>query len=175
MPWKRAKCGRFSLKPKKTYFIEGGKAPRRFSLFFQRKSGADPLRLPDKECVDNSMYILYGLMIIVGLVAMYSLLNAGNPDSLLRLLYSNTAYDFWVAVGSSLTVFVLGFIVFYNRDREGFRQLVQLNADQIHEARSQGRSNEEIADSILAAMGSNSGYRYNLARKKLIIALSEFK
>ena len=30
------------------------------------------------------MYIIYGLMVVIGLVAMYSLLNAGNPDSLLR-------------------------------------------------------------------------------------------
>ena len=121
------------------------------------------------------MYFIYGLMMIIGLIAMYSLLNTGNPDSLLRLLYSDADYDFYVAIGSSLLVFILGFIVFYSRDREGFRQLVQLNADQIHEARSQGRSNEEIADSILAAMGSTSGYRHNLARKKLIIALAEFK
>ena len=121
------------------------------------------------------MYLLYSLMMIIGLLAMYSLLNAGNPDSLLRLLYSEAGYDFYVAVGSSLLVFVMGFIVFYSRDREGFRNLVQLNADRIHEARSQGQSNEEIADSILAAMGSTSGYRHNLARKKLVIALSEFK
>jgi hypothetical protein len=114
-------------------------------------------------------------MIIIGLVAMYSLLNIGNPDSLLRLLFSDPGYDFYVAVGSSVLVFVLGFFVFYSRDREGFRQLIQLNADQIHSARNQGKSNPEIADSILAAMGSTSGYRHNLARKKLIIALSEFK
>ena len=121
------------------------------------------------------MYLLYGLIIIIGLIAMYSLLNAGNPDSLLRLLYEDAGYDFWVAVGSSLLVFIMGFIVFYSRDREGFRNLVQLNADQIHEARQQGKSNAEIADAILAAMGSTSGYRHNMARKKLVIALSEFK
>ena len=121
------------------------------------------------------MYFIYGLMMIIGLVAMYSLLNAGNPDSLLRRLYSDAAFDFWVAVGCSLLVFIMGFVVFYSRDREGFRNLVQLNADQIHEARKQGKSNQEIADAILAAMGSTSGYRHNLARKKLIIALSEFK
>jgi hypothetical protein len=114
-------------------------------------------------------------MIIIGLVAMYSLLNIGNPDSLLRLFFSDPGYDFYVAVGSSVLVFVLGFFVFYSRDREGFRQLVQLNADQIHAARKNGKSNEEIANSILAAMGSTSGYRHNLARKKLVIALSEFK
>jgi hypothetical protein len=121
------------------------------------------------------MYLLYGLMIVIGLVAMYSLLNIGNPDSLLRLFYPDAGYDFYVAVGSSFLVFVLGFVVFYSRDRESFRNLVQLNADQIQKARYQGKSNEEIADAILAAMGSTGGYRHNLARKKLIIALSEFK
>ena len=121
------------------------------------------------------MYFIYGLMIIVGLVAMYSLLNIGNPDSLLRVFIADPADDFYIAIGSSVLVFVLGFFVFYSRDREGFRQLVQLNADQIHEARKNGKNNEEIADFILTAMGSTSGYRHNLARKKLIIALSEFK
>jgi hypothetical protein len=114
-------------------------------------------------------------MIIIGLVAMYSLLNIGNPDSLLRVFFADPAYDFYIAIGSSVLVFVLGFFVFYSRDREGFRRLIQLNADQIHEARNNGKNNEEIADSILAAMGSTRGYRHNLARKKLMIALSEFK
>jgi hypothetical protein len=40
--------------------------------------------------------------------------------------------------------------------------------------RGQGQSDEVIADAILAAMGSSSGYRHNLARKKLLIALSEY-
>ena len=37
------------------------------------------------------------------------------------------------------------------------------------------KTDEEIADSILAAMGSISGYRHNMARKKLKIYLSEFR
>ena len=152
----------------------GKSAPALFPVF-SKHVGTDSLCLPDKESVERTMYFIYGLMMIIGLVAMYSLLNAGNPDSLLRRLYSDAAFDFWVAVGCSLLVFIMGFVVFYSRDREGFRNLVQLNADQIHEARKQGKSNQEIADAILAAMGSTSGYRHNLARKKLIIALSEFK
>jgi hypothetical protein len=114
-------------------------------------------------------------MILIGLVAMYSLLNAGNPDSLLRPLLPNPEDDFYVAVISSVLVFILGFFVFFARDREGFRRLVQLNADQIRKLRKQGKSDEEIADSILAAMGSTGGYRHNLARKKLLIYLAEFK
>ena len=123
----------------------------------------------------NLLYSIYVLMILIGLVAMYSLLNTGNPDSLLRPFISDPQNDFYVAIISSVLVFILGFFVFYSRDREGFRQLVQLNADQIRNFRQKGKSDQEIADSILAEMGSTSGYRHNLARKKLIIALSEFK
>ena len=121
------------------------------------------------------LYTIYVLMLLIGLVAMYSLLNTGNPDSLLRPVFPDPQDDFYVAVVSSVLVFVLGFFVFYSRDREGFRHLVKLNADQIRNFRKKGKSDEEIANSILAAMGSSSGYRHNLARKKLIIALSEFK
>ena len=121
------------------------------------------------------MYIVYGLMILIGLVAMYSLLNTGNPDSLLRPIISDPQDDFYVAVISSVLVFILGFIVFYTRDRESFQQLVMLNADQIRKFRKKGKSDEDIANSILAAMGSISGYRHNLAKKKLMVALSEFK
>ena len=121
------------------------------------------------------LYTIYVLMILIGLVAMYSLLNTGNPDSLLRPFISEPQNDFYVAIISSVLVFILGFFVFFSRDREGFRQLVRLNADQIRDFRQKGKNDQEIADSILAAMGSSSGYRHNLARKKLIIALSEFK
>jgi len=114
-------------------------------------------------------------MVVVGLVAMYSLLNAGNPDSLLRTIIPDPAHDVYVAVTSSVLVFIFGFFVFFTRDREGFRRLVQLNADRIRELRKNGKSDEEIADSILAAMGSYSGYRHNMARKKLVVYLSEFQ
>jgi hypothetical protein len=121
------------------------------------------------------LYIIYVLMIIIGLVAMYSLLNAGNPDSLLRPIFPDPQYDLYVAVISSVLVFIFGFFVFFSRDQESFRQLVALNAEKIRQLREVGRKDEEIADSILAAMGSHSGYRHNLARKKLLLYLSEFK
>ena len=121
------------------------------------------------------LYIIYGLMIVIGLVAMYSLLNAGNPESLLRPLFPDSGYDVYVAMISSLLVFILGFFVFFSRDRESFRQLIELNGEKIRSLRQQGKNNEEIADAILAAMGSVSGHRHKLARKKLIIHLLEFE
>lgn len=117
---------------------------------------------------------IYTTMILVGLVCMYTILNAGRPDSLLRPFLPDPALDVYLAVGSSFLVFVLGFFVFYTRDRQGFRALVELNAEKIHQMRESSISDDVIADEILAAMGSTSGYRYNLARKKLILVLSEF-
>jgi hypothetical protein len=118
--------------------------------------------------------IIIALMTLVGLLAMYAILNAGNPNSLLRSFLPDPAADVYVALAASLIVFVLGFFIFFDRDRQGFRELVRMNADQIRRLRGQGQSDEVIADAILAAMGSRSGYRHNLARKKLLIALSEY-
>ena len=120
-------------------------------------------------------YILYALMVLLGLAAMYAILNAGNPQSLIRPILPDPSDDIYVAMGFSVAVFILGFFVFYARDREGFQNLVQMNSDTIRAFRKQGHSDPQIADSILSAMGSHSGYRHNLARKKLIYYLSEFE
>jgi predicted membrane channel-forming protein YqfA (hemolysin III family) len=81
------------------------------------------------------LYTIYVLMVWIGLVAMYSLLNVGNPDSLLRPIIPNPAHDVYVAVISSVLVFILGFFVFFSRDQEGFQQLIELNADRIRSMR----------------------------------------
>jgi hypothetical protein len=113
-------------------------------------------------------------MFLIGLIAMYSLLNAGNPQSLLRHFSPDPNDDVIIAAVSSVLVFILGFFVFFSRDREGFQQLIELNATKIRELRKKGKSEEEIALSILAAMGSHRGYRHNMARKKLLVYLSDF-
>jgi hypothetical protein len=121
------------------------------------------------------LYTIYVLMVLIGLVAMYALLNTGNPDSLLRPIIPNPAHDLYVAVISSVLVFILGFFVFFSRDQEGFLQLIELNADRIRSMRKRKKTDVQIADSILAAMGSSGGYRHNMAKKKLIAYLAGFK
>lgn len=118
--------------------------------------------------------IVYILLISIGLVAMYAILNAGSSESLLRKVFPDPTMDVYVAIVSSFIVFVLGFVVFYNRDSQGFQNLIEMNADRIQESRKEGKSDAEIADSILAAMGSYKGYKHNLARKKLLVYLSQF-
>lgn len=119
-------------------------------------------------------YLIIVLMVLIGLLAMYSIFNAGNPNSLLRRVFPSADHDVTIAFVSSLMVFILGFFVFFDRDRQGFRELVKMNADQIKKSRDQGQADDAIADAILSAMGSTHGYRHNMARKKLLIALSEF-
>jgi len=120
-------------------------------------------------------YVVYASMVLIGLVAMYSLLNAGNPHSLLRVVLPDPSDDVYVAVISSALVFILGFVVFYSRDREGFIELVELNQEKIRNLRKKGKTDVEIAEFILAAMGSYGGYKHNLARKKLIYYLTQFR
>lgn len=114
------------------------------------------------------------VMVLVGFLAMYTILNAGSPNSFLRPYVSDTRYDIYIALGSSLTVFILGFLIFYSRDREGFQQIIQINSKRIKELRGAGKKDDEIADAILAAMGSRPGYRHHMARKKLEAYLAEF-
>ena len=121
------------------------------------------------------LYIVYVLILSIGLVAMYALLNAGSPESLLRLVFPDPRYDVYIAAASSFSVFVLGFFIFFSRDQEGFQHLLKLNADKIREMRVQGKNDDLIADSMLSAMGSIRGYRHNMARKKLIVYLNDFK
>jgi hypothetical protein len=106
---------------------------------------------------------------------MYTLLNAGSSNSLLRSVVPDPSKDVYIAVISSLVVFVLGFVVFFNRDSEGFRNLIALNGERVRQLRNEGRTDEEIAAEILEAMGSTGGYKHNLAKKKLIIYLAEFE
>jgi len=120
-------------------------------------------------------YLIYLLMVLIGFVAMYTLLNAGNPEGLFRPIFPDPLMDVYIAIISSVTVFVLGFFVFFFRDQQGFRDLVAINGERIRKLRKKNKSDEEIADSILQALGIRRGYRYRMARKKLIVYLSEFK
>ena len=121
------------------------------------------------------VYTVYVLIIAIGLLAFYTIFNAGNPESVLRSFFPEPQTDAYIALIASFLVFVLGFIVFYSRDREGFQSLIEVNQGRIRSMRSRKKTDEEIADSILAAMGSTGGYRHNLARKKLLLYLSEFE
>jgi hypothetical protein len=106
------------------------------------------------------------------MIAFYSIFNVGNPNSLLRFVIKTDIYDLYIAMGSSLTVFFLGFFVFYFRQNQGYEELLQVNRKRIKELRKKGYKDEKIAEDLLSALGFNEGYRYRLIKKRLILELS---
>jgi hypothetical protein len=118
------------------------------------------------------LLITYILLILVGMVAFYSIFNVGNPNSLLRFVIETDGYDLYIAMGSSLTVFFLGFFVFYFRQSQGYEELLQVNRKRIKELRKKGYKDEKIAEDLLSALGFKEGYRYRLIKKRLVLELS---
>jgi serine/threonine protein kinase len=114
-------------------------------------------------------------MAITGLLAAYALLTYGSPDSLLRRLFPDPSSDWYVAVACSFIFFALGFLPFQSGQDKGFRELVELNAENIREHRQRGKSDEDIATSIMAAMNTRPGIKYKMSHKKLVYYLSQFR
>jgi hypothetical protein len=119
--------------------------------------------------------IITPLIILAGIVFFYTLFTAGSPNSLWRHIFPNPGYDTYIAMAASFLFFAFVFVIFQTREDEGFRNLVEMNAERIRLLRKRGKSDEEIAISILHAMGSLRGYRHHMARKKLRHYLSLFR
>lgn len=117
----------------------------------------------------------YILIVIFGIVGLYAIFNIGNPHSLLRLLIKSDAYDIYIVIAVSLIVFFLGFLVFYFRQQEGYSDLLWMNRERIRSLREEGRTDEQIAEDLLSALGMKRGYRYNLVKKRLVLELSSIK
>lgn len=120
-------------------------------------------------------YTLIVLMIVAGVIAAYTLLTAGSPDSYNRLFFKNPAYDLYIAVATSLFVFIGGFFVFQARNDQAFKMFVEQNAAKIRELRKKGWADDDIAVEMLKAVGSTKGVSHSFARKRLVYYLSIFK
>jgi len=121
------------------------------------------------------LWLIYILIVVFGMVGLYAIFNVGNPHSLLRLFIKTDVYDIYIVMGVSLIVFFLGFLVFYFRQQEGYTNLLWANKDRIQSLRGKGYTDEQIAEDLLSALGMKKGYRYNLAKKRLVLELSSIK
>lgn len=119
--------------------------------------------------------IFYVVLALVGFLAAYSLVFNGSPDGFLRVIFPDPGSDWYIAVCCSFLFFILCFIPFITNQDKSFRQVVEANADRIRSLRQAGSSDEDIAKSIIDAVGLRPGYRYNMAKKKLIYYLAQFQ
>ncbi len=125
--------------------------------------------------MNRRLRVIYILIVVFGLVGLYAIFNVGNPHSLFRWIIKSDAYDLYIAMGVSLLVFFLGFLVFYFRQQEGYTQLLWMNRERIRALREKRYSDEQIAEDLLSALGMKRGYRYNLVKKRLVLELSSIK
>jgi len=112
---------------------------------------------------------LYILLVIFMLLTFYAIFNAGNPNSIFRVVVADPAYDFALTVGLSLVVAVLVLLLSSGRRQSELERLLEMNKEHIHELRGKGKSEEAIADSFLASLQSGRrGVLYSLAKRRVL-------
>jgi hypothetical protein len=121
----------------------------------------------------STRVLLYILLIVFMLLTLYSIFNTGNPKSLFRLIISDPAHDLVITVGLALCVGVLVILITASREQNSLEHLLEINSDYIHELRSRGKTDIEIADSFLSKMGSKDGLLHRLAKRRVLRYLSK--
>ncbi len=124
---------------------------------------------------DPIYLISYGVLLALALATAYVWFTIGDAGSLTRHLFKDPAADVPLLYGLSISMFLMGFFVFFLRDQSRYRALVEANAEKIRELRARNMEDDAIADAMLKALGSERGYRHRLARKKILALLRRFR
>jgi hypothetical protein len=121
----------------------------------------------------STRILLYVLLIVFMLLTLYSIFNTGNTESLFRVIVKDPAYDLVITVTLALCVGVLVILITASREQNSIEHLLEINSDYIHELRSKGRTDTEIAESFLRQLGSSQGMLYRLAKRRILRYLSK--
>jgi len=84
----------------------------------------------------------------------YLIFNAGNPDSFLRLLITDTSYDVTVTVAVSIVIGIISLLMMRDGDQNSVRKMIERNSDYIKKLKNEDRSDDEIAESFLKELGA---------------------
>ena len=124
----------------------------------------------------RSIKFIYAILIGFLCIALFYLIfTEGNPNSIFRYLIKNPSYDYLIALVLGL---ILSFIILSYRwltERVNFERIIQENIEFMRKLRKQKKNDDEIADSLLAALNIRKGIRYNMAKKKILYYLSAVK
>jgi hypothetical protein len=121
---------------------------------------------------DSARTVLWVLLAVFMVLAFYAIFNAGNPNSLFRLIVEDPGYDVLITLILGACIFVLAIALTAGR-KNTIQHLLEINKDYIYELRSKGRSDVEIADSFLSEMGSKGGLLHGLAKRRVLRYLSK--
>jgi ABC-type dipeptide/oligopeptide/nickel transport system permease component len=121
---------------------------------------------------DSVRTVLWVLLAVLMVLAFYAIFNAGNPNSLFRLIVEDPGYDVLITLILGGCIFVLAIALTASR-KSTIQHLLEINKDYIQQLRSKGRSDVEIADSFLSEMGSKGGLLHGLAKRRVLRYLSK--
>jgi hypothetical protein len=121
---------------------------------------------------DSVRKVLWVLLAVFMVLAFYAIFNAGNPNSLFRLIVADPGYDVLITLILGGCVFVLVIALTAGR-KSSIRNLLEINIEYIQELRGKGRSDVEIAESFLTEMGSKGGLLHSLAKWRVLRYLSK--
>ena len=112
--------------------------------------------------------ILYFFLGLIMMIDFYLIFNAGNPDSFLRLLVKDTAYDISITVALSIVIVVISMSMIRDSDQNSIKKILERNSQHIAEQKKQKRSNEEIADSFLNELGSEKVILHTIIKWRVL-------
>ena len=96
--------------------------------------------------------VLYVLLAALMLADLYLIFNVGNPNSLIRPLVPNPAYDVIVTISVSAVIAFLSFFVFREHKADPVTEMLMRNREQVDRLRQEGKSDDQIAESFLAEL-----------------------
>jgi hypothetical protein len=116
---------------------------------------------------------LFILVVLLLLLTFYGIFNAGNPNSLFRLVVKDPGYDVTITVALAVVSFALILLLTAGGGQGRLLHLLEINRDHIQSLRGKGKSDEFIADSFLSELGVKSGLLYSLAKRRVLRYLSK--
>ena len=119
--------------------------------------------------------VLFILTALLMLLTLYAIFNAGNPNSLFRLVIKDTSYDIAVTVALAVVAFALVLVLTMGSGQNRLRHLLEINAEHIRTLRQKGKSEVFIAESFLSELGVRSGLLYRLAKWRVLRYLSKLE
>ena len=117
--------------------------------------------------------ILYSLLIILMILAFYSIFNAGNPNSLLRILIKDPSWDIPFTFFLGAGILVVSLLLTRKKEHNPINILLSNNKEYILKLRSKGRSDIEIAESFVKELKIKNPFSRIIIRKKTLKYLEQ--
>jgi len=111
---------------------------------------------------------LFAVLAILLVLDFYSIFNAGNPNSLFRVIIPDPSWDVAITVILSLAIALISIAMMQESNRNSIRNILESNRDHIMRLRAEGKSDPEIADSFIEELPVRREFLRNMIRRRVL-------